>query len=103
MAASKETLVVTGVVLWGVLMIFIISIGIKNLLPAKVVLTEEQRNKCNAAFNTTLPLAENLHFEFFDFSPNTTTPDELKYNLEQTNKQVNKLQALIGCYFDKVN
>lgn len=61
---------------------------------------ESRRALCNRQYNTQPELEENNGPQVFYFTGSTTV-DQVQRELNQTNKKVNKLSTLIGCYFDK--
>lgn len=64
------------------------------------MMTEYIRHKCNTNFNVVPRLEEKLTHSMFLISGDKPDPAYLQSELEKTNAQYNKLQTLIGCYFD---
>lgn len=58
-----------------------------------------QRVKCNQAVFNVGPLSEQKN-ETFIFG-GTTTAEMVEQDLKETNKEVNRLRSLLGCYFDR--
>lgn len=104
-----EKMVSFGFIGAVVLLGWVLSIDLYHSLSTPtIVITQAQKNKCASAYNATPTLDESLSSQTFFMNDTQSEAFNDIYNqfrlyennLETTNHQVNKLEALIACLVD---